>query len=105
MKINLTSISLLAGVLLMVNATQSFAQQEIPMQGKQQGMKKPPKRPDFSELDLDSDGNISLEEFKQHKNPHPTPEEIFAHIDANGDGQISEQEFTSHKPPARPPQR
>jgi len=30
------------------------------------------------------------------------PETIFNHIDADGDGQITEQEFNDHKPPMPP---
>jgi hypothetical protein len=103
MKINLIKMSLLAGFVMLLNSAPSFAQQdEKVMHGKEQGMKKPPKRPNFSELDLDGDGNISLEEFKQHKVPQPSPEEIFTKIDIDGDGVVSKQEFMDHKPPHPP---
>jgi hypothetical protein len=55
--------------------------------------------PQFSELDLDGDGSVTLEEFEQHEVPHGTHEEIFSHIDSNEDGSISEDELTNHKPP------
>ncbi|WDE11302.1 EF-hand domain-containing protein [Thalassomonas haliotis] len=60
--------------------------------------------PPFSQLDLNGDQAISLEEFKQHQIPRGDHETVFANIDSNGDQQISEQELTSHKPPC-PPKR
>lgn len=60
-----------------------------------------PERPDFSSLDLDSDGVVTLAEFEQSNVPNNEHATIFGHIDADGDGQITEEEFTSHKPPRR----
>ena len=56
--------------------------------------------PQFSEFDLDNDGEITLEEFIEHK-PPGSAEEIFSHIDADGDGVITESELSNHKPPRR----
>lgn len=56
--------------------------------------------PQFSEFDLDNNGEITLEEFKDHK-PPGSAEEIFSHIDEDGDGVIIESELTNHKPPKR----
>lgn len=67
----------------------------------EQGQKKH-KRPVFAEIDLDGNGAITLEEFKQHKIPHGEHEKIFSHIDYNNDGSISKEELTNHKPPRRP---
>lgn len=55
--------------------------------------------PAFSDLDLDGDGGITLEEFKQSEIPHGSHEDIFSHIDSDEDGSISEDELTNHKPP------
>ncbi len=66
-------------------------------EGKQNGQRKGP--PPFSELDLDEDGLITLEEFKQHKIPKGDHETIFSHIDADRDSVITEDELSSHKPP------
>ena len=54
--------------------------------------------PKFSKLDLNGDGLITLEEFKQHKIPYGEYEEVFADIDTNGDTAKSECEFASHQP-------
>ena len=58
--------------------------------------------PPFSQLDLNGDQAITLEEFRQHRLPHADHETVFAKIDSNGDQQISEQEHISHKPPCPP---
>ncbi|WP_281560786.1 EF-hand domain-containing protein [Thalassomonas sp. RHCl1] len=58
--------------------------------------------PPFSQLDLNGDQAISLEEFKQHQIPRGDHETVFANIDSNGDQQISEQEHLAHKPPCSP---
>ncbi len=54
--------------------------------------------PDFSQLDLDSSGGISLDEFKRHRIRCSRYERVFDYIDANSDGSISEQELADHKP-------
>jgi hypothetical protein len=60
--------------------------------------------PPFSQLDLNGDGQMTLEEFKSHKIPRGDHAEVFKNIDANGDGVVTESEFTSHRPPSRPSQ-
>ena len=57
--------------------------------------------PTFDVLDLNEDGAISLDEFKQHEIPHGSHFEIFQNIDTDGNNAISEQELSSHKPPQR----
>lgn len=59
------------------------------------------KRPKFSKLDLNQDGSVTLDEFKQHQIPRGDHLTVFNHIDGNGDGAISEDEFFNHKPPRR----
>ncbi|WDE04070.1 EF-hand domain-containing protein [Thalassomonas viridans] len=58
--------------------------------------------PPFSQLDLDGDNGITLDEFSQHPIPRGEHETVFNHIDSNGDGTITETELTSHKPPRKP---
>lgn len=86
------------------NNDYAASQQGLPNMGMQGGQ--PPmgkmQRPDFSQIDLNQDGLVTLEEFKQHKIPHGEHDVVFNHIDANHDGGITRQEFESHKPP-RPP--
>ena len=55
--------------------------------------------PPFCVLDINSDGGITLEEFKQHKIPQGDHETIFSNIDGDNNGVISELELASHKPP------
>lgn len=61
-----------------------------------------PKKPKFSEIDLDQSGYVTLEEFKLKPIPFGTHEQVFHHIDVNQDGEITEKEFTEHKPPKPP---
>lgn len=85
-------------------SAQGLAQQAPKEHGQGREMGKHPKRPEFSQLDVDGDGEIVLEEFKQHEIPRRSHEEIFSHIDADGNGAITRQEFIDHKPPCRPRQ-
>jgi EF-hand domain pair len=50
-------------------------------------------RPDFTTLDANSDGNLSIEEFKQLPARRGSPDELFKRMDANSDGLISQEEF------------
>ena len=84
-------LMLIAGVLLL---TTGFAQAE-----SERGA--PPERPTFSSLDLNSDGEVSFEEFSSHDVPRGDHETIFGHIDTDSDGIITSDEFENHKPPQR----
>jgi Ca2+-binding EF-hand superfamily protein len=55
----------------------------------------------FATLDVNGDGAVPLDEFKQHSIRKKSHEDIFGHIDADGDGVITPEEFNSHKPPRR----
>ena len=55
--------------------------------------------PAFSILDLNNDGQITLDEFSQHDIPHGSHDEIFSHIDNDQNGTIDERELFNHKPP------
>lgn len=56
--------------------------------------------PPFSELDLNGDGKLLLDEFKQHEIPHGKHAEVFKTIDADGDGVVTQAELENHRPPA-----
>lgn len=83
----------LVASLLIISSLNCYSRDENSQDDKRRGP------PQFSELDLDSNGEISLEEFKEHKVPHGSSEDIFMLIDTDENGVISETELTSHKPP------
>lgn len=59
----------------------------------------------FTKLDIDADGNITLEEFKKGPKAQGDPakaEEIFKKIDINSDGNVTIEEFKAHRPPHGP---
>ena len=57
--------------------------------------------PEFSMVDLDGDGVLTLEEFMSEDIPHGDHTEIYGFIDSDADGQVTEDEWTNHKPPRR----
>jgi len=65
----------------------------------QQDHSKKPKRPCFSSIDTNEDGQINFTEFSNHKIPHGDHQQVFSLIDTNNNGEISKQEFNDHKPP------
>lgn len=59
----------------------------------------------FKKLDANSDGAVSLDEFKAgpRAKEHPEKaEEIFKKIDTDGNGSLSLEEFKAHRPPHPP---
>jgi Ca2+-binding EF-hand superfamily protein len=53
-------------------------------------------------LDLNGNGVVTIDEFRQHPIPHGEHDEVFRRIDANGDGAITQAEFANHRPPPPP---
>jgi Ca2+-binding EF-hand superfamily protein len=84
---------MIAATILMGFASQSYASDSKQDKGQQ------PTRPDFSTVDTDSDGEISLDEFSEQKLPHGDYQTIFDEMDTDGDGVVSEEEFNNFKPP------
>lgn len=62
---------------------------------------RPHKKPRFPALDLNSDGQLTLDEFKQRRIPHRKHQRIFNHMDQNQDGVVTSEEFRSHRPPKK----
>ncbi len=55
----------------------------------------------FKKLDADSNGAISLEEFKAGPRGQRNPERaeaVFKKIDADSDGKVTLEEFKAHRP-------
>lgn len=74
-----------------------------PDQGGKEGRPKPEEM--FGRLDANSDGAVTLEEFKAGPRAKKDPEraqEIFGKIDADGNGTVSLDEFKAHRPPQGP---
>lgn len=88
------------GIILSLVASSAIACAQPDERGDDngQGRRGPPA---FAELDLNSDGAVTLDEFKQKEVPHGDHESIFSAIDADGDGVINETELAEHKPPRR----
>lgn len=93
MKTKHTYLQLVTCILLSFSSSYALADPENNDRQERRGP------PQFSQLDVNKDGEITLEEFSEHQPPFGTAEEVFARIDANGDNIISEEELTSHKPP------
>lgn len=90
-----TLINLTLTTVVALSSAQAFSSDENSQEDKRQRKGPPP----FSELDLDKDGLITLEEFQQHEIPRGDHETVFSHIDADRDSVITEDELSSHKPP------
>jgi len=99
MKSTALKLLIVSSLVLASSGAMSLSNSVNDMDRESKGDRRGP--PPFSKLDLDSDGLITLEEFKQHKLPHGEHENVFKHIDANEDSVISKQEMESHKPPRR----
>lgn len=104
MKATITLLSAMA-----LAASLSFGQDKPAAPGKgPHGPGGPDKRPNpeeiFKKLDTNTDGSISLDEFKAgplgQKDPAKA-EEVFKKIDADSSGGISLEEFKAHRPPHR----
>jgi len=62
----------------------------------------------FAQIDSDSDGQFTLEEFEAAK-PADAPaggassSDLFSQMDSDGDGSVTEEEFANAPPPPPPP--
>ena len=97
MKPSTLKLLILSSLVLVSLNTMGLSSSFNDAENEQKGDRRGP--PPFNKLDIDGDGLITLEEFKQHKLPRGEHDVVFKHIDANRNGVISEQELTSHKPP------
>lgn len=77
----------------------SFVSAHTPDQSQQNKRRGPPA---FSQLDINGDSNITLDEFKQHQLPFGDHQKVFSSIDGNGDLLISASELSAFKPPCPP---
>lgn len=74
--------------------------------GPKKGHKPPEPEKIFAKLDSNTDGSVSLDEFKASPRGQKNPEkagEIFKKIDADSSGGISLEEFKAHPP--KPPHK
>lgn len=61
-----------------------------------------PPPPSFTLIDANADGEIDFDEFFLQELPHGDHQTVFSEIDTDSNGVISEQEFADHKPPHPP---
>lgn len=75
--------------------------------GPKKGHKPPEPEKIFAKLDSNSDGSVSLDEFKASPRGQKNPDkagDVFNKIDADSSGGISLEEFKTHRP-AHPPRK
>jgi hypothetical protein len=89
---NISSNKIMVITILLATMTQA---QATPSPLPQDG---PPPRPSFSSLDINSDGDISFDEFSTQKLPRGDHKTIFSTIDKDRNNVLSEEEFMGHKP-------
>lgn len=97
MKISIPTLAIMA-----IATSLSFGQEAPKKEGKQ------PPDPEkiFKKLDSNSDGSVSLDEFKASPRGQKNPEkagEIFKKLDTDSSGGISLEEFKAHPP--KPPHK
>lgn len=95
---NIQSKAIVSLILLAVLSGQAFAKNKQSSEGK------PPPRPEFSEIDINEDGDVDIDEFSSLQLPFGDHQTVFDNIDADNNGIITEEEFKNHKPP-RPPRK
>ncbi len=67
--------------------------------------KRPPPEEIFKKLDTNTDGSLSLDEFKAGPRGQKDPakaEEVFKKMDADSNGSVTLEEFKNHHPPHGP---
>lgn len=64
-----------------------------------------PEHPRFSSLDINEDGIINFDEFSSKEIPFGDHQTVFENIDSDGNGEISPEEFKNHKPPHQKSER
>jgi len=95
-----TISSLVFSCLFIAVVNNATADSSLEKQDKNNQQKhKRPCPPQFSQLDINNNGGITLAEFSQHKIPRGKHSDVFAKIDSNNDGVITNEELRSHKPP------
>jgi Ca2+-binding EF-hand superfamily protein len=92
---NISSNTIIAITLFLTALTQANAGNNPHPQ------KKPPPRPSFSTIDINSDGYIDFKEFSSQKAPREDHQKIFDKIDKDDNGVISKAELMNQKPPKK----
>ncbi len=90
---------------LAIATSLSFAQ-DAPKgpKGEKPGKEHPNPEEIFKKLDADSNGSVSLVEFKAGPRAQANPEkaeEMFKKIDKDGNSELSLEEFKGHRPPKK----